>query len=1378
MGIKISQFIKGSKSTQDVSTVKSAGDTSKTQQNTAAKAKTSSVKNSEDTLQTASFGKALETFPKDKYNSSDWQDINPAANKVLGVKTGGYTYTASDGIKIKLDNIDNVVVKQNTKTGEIVVAGLNNGTIKGGSKDTKLTIYDSILDKISLNSGNDFLEIFNSEIEKIETGKGHDEINVSNSKVKNINAGKGNDKINIENSASDGTIKGGGGDDYIQVNKSNIFSIKGDDGKDGIFVNDSIIHTIYGDKDDDTIVVNNTTGVEKLSSGKGNDIINVSNSQINTLDDSKGVNNTIVNNSKIGNIKAGKNGSVNSVYDKNINSAALSSIQILDEKSINEAIDITKTKTSAYNHALTPEEEMQAVTVDFFENNLNSMKTQFEKQEKEDGSISDAYNWAKQLTDLGVAREDINSAIKEQEQMLKEMKDAINGNSDKSFEEVFKNWTGVEYNKDNISEYMETSYTYSLAVSGLVKTENFKSDVSKASNLGEVSELYANYFGSEELGRKKLNELLQESFMENPQEFGYPTSVEINENNELVITRPKEWGAMGPVDGTEYETTVESIFDVTNMMNTMGRFFNLDKYTDDFTSNIEKTIGCSLEELQNETVSKQLKSFGKGNSFQKLIDRYCAEQNGFADKLGSITQKCGLGLMATGGIVCLAFPPAAGAGVAMMNAGKWAAIGGMFGDNAIELADNLTSENGLSKDEALGLAKESITELALLYSGSKINGVSMGVKNEVLNATQSKALAYASQIGADATLSLLTDLVITGDVNLTGEGISQLMGIITGLAGAKVNSYSKESFDAADELFKNNDIDGAKNYLKEKGFSSAQIESHFKQFNASANDTDLGASVNSTQAETLLKQEMTELTGANKDIADRLKWDDTQRSQYLDLLNRGVKSSDAQWFILDKMQADTVSDFAKYVKSGLDGESVAAGMKSGWSGEQFELGAKLNDVGMYSKDIVECINKGWDAIKCDKYVELSNKGVDTYFLKNGLDANWTDKHWDSYQKLSAYVNNRYTLDDMQYKFDMKWSADDFSNFTTLVTSGIDADMASKGIKANWSADHWNVYNDLAKYSDNKLTLNRIMDKADFKWSVDEFASYANLIKSGENIFDASAKISGTAQHQYEYKLSIDPKTGKQNLDAEMFFVNVQGYGRDTDWGTKMAKATEDTSELVSMGAEYTEVVSFFVNETRQIQADAANPAKNGTGRIDSAMMNDYGLLKNPGESLMTPITTGRYSYFIDKLAAAADNTGGNCVLYNKASLEFPLASTTRVDLNFDTGQATLWHPAGENNFKYAENIYNDLMKMDNPSTDTVIDSVAKMHWLLAQNAPFKRGSDSISSGLSKAILRSYGIEVSPLKEGVSVDFEAFSMNMEDFVKNYRSFYVSEPKKIN
>ena len=44
--------------------------------------------------------------------------------------------------------------------------------------------------------------------------------------------------------------------------------------------------------------------------------------------------------------------------------------------------------------------------------------------------------------------------------------------------------------------------------------------------------------------------------------------------------------------------------------------------------------------------------------------------------------------------------------------------------------------------------------------------------------------------------------MITGEVNLTGEGISQLLGIVTGLAGAKVDAYTKKRFEAADTLYK------------------------------------------------------------------------------------------------------------------------------------------------------------------------------------------------------------------------------------------------------------------------------------------------------------------------------------------------------------------------------------------------------------------------------------------------------------------------------------------------------------------------------------------------------------------------------------------------
>ncbi len=49
---------------------------------------------------------------------------------------------------------------------------------------------------------------------------------------------------------------------------------------------------------------------------------------------------------------------------------------------------ITNNKTSKYSDGeLTPEQEMQALTIDLFSQNLENMKSQFEEQENEDGAI-------------------------------------------------------------------------------------------------------------------------------------------------------------------------------------------------------------------------------------------------------------------------------------------------------------------------------------------------------------------------------------------------------------------------------------------------------------------------------------------------------------------------------------------------------------------------------------------------------------------------------------------------------------------------------------------------------------------------------------------------------------------------------------------------------------------------------------------------------------------------------------------------------------------------------------------------------------------------------------------------------------------------------
>ncbi len=726
----------------------------------------------------------------EKYTDDKWSAIEPTKNKVLFVETGNYTYTTSKGANLKFNNVDeDTFVLENKETGEVVIIGANNTNIESDNSNIKITVLDS-------------------NVNKIKTGKGNDNISIENSIVKSIDTGSGNDIINIKNSTVDDEINGGNDEDYINISNSKAGLIKGGKGDDEILISNSAVEKIEGGKGNDIIMASSQSSIGELFGNGGDDLINIENSSVSKLNADK--NDTLYDNIE----------ETSSIYDS------------LDLDSIEAAKNITDDKISQYSdNKLTPEQEMQALTIDFFNQNLENMKSQFQEQENEDGAIRDTYNWVKELTDIGVSKDDINAAIEEQERMVSELTSALNGEGEAAFEEVFEKWTGVEYNEENLNKYYESAQNYSLFVNGMIKTENFKNAVSNASSLEEVLEQYTGYFGSEEEGRAQLNKMLQEAMLceEFNMAFVYPSGVEINENNELVITRPKEYGGMGALPDSEYETTVENIADVTNMFKTMPRYFDLDKYSNDFKEKFEQTTGKSVEELQNEYRINQLNAFGSGNSFQKLIDRYCEEQEGFVDKLASAAQIGGMSLMVVGGLVTFVCPPA---GVSMMTAGKYTALAGMFGDNAIELIDDLASENGLSKDEAWDLMKESVTELALLYSGGKINGAARNVKDLVLSETQNKALAFLSEIGTDASLSLLTDLMITGEVNLTGEGISQLLGIITGIAGAKVDAYTKEAFDAADTLYKNGDIDGALDLLNEKGLSQKQIEGHYSSMEA------------------------------------------------------------------------------------------------------------------------------------------------------------------------------------------------------------------------------------------------------------------------------------------------------------------------------------------------------------------------------------------------------------------------------------------------------------------------------------------------------------------------------------------------------------------
>ena len=99
------------------------------------------------------------------------------------------------------------------------------------------------------------------------------------------------------------------------------------------------------------------------------------------------------------------------------------------------------------------------------------------------------------------------------------------------------------------------------------------------------------------------------------------------------------------------------------------------------------------------------------------------------------------------------------------------------------------------------------------------------------------------------------------------------------------------------------------------------------------------------------------------------------------------------------------------------------------------------------------------------------------------------------------------------------------------------------------------------------------------------------------------------------------------------------------------------------------------------------------------------------------------------------------------------------------------------NLELVKDEYEKLKSLNNPSIDKINKSIATMHWLMAQETPYERGSNSIANILTKSIYHSYGIKTGPARYGCSFDFEAFYRDLNEFVSIYPYLFEKPPKKV-
>lgn len=327
------------------------------------------------------------------------------------------------------------------------------------------------------------------------------------------------------------------------------------------------------------------------------------------------------------------------------------------------------------------------------------------------------------------------------------------------FDEVYYLEQGVKFNKDNIQKYNESAAQFAFVNSvnqkreevhkileeplKLVKGNNAlgaNPDVINSSNKQLNTAVYsalAKLYGNDE---GKIKQGLKELTGEN---YSF-------KNGELVL------------EDSKFKFNTDTI--LPNIAQTI-----LDK----IDSNYEKmTNGKSLEDYANQMAEDYKSAYGSKDA-TNLASAYVQDQEGMVQNIRTGVELVGAGVMVAGMIF---FPPAALAGGAVAG----------FGGAGVELYNESTRDN-VNTERTGELKKELVINSLLMVVGMGAGKAGSAMKAVLTAKNAPKLAAIAGDIGTDATISLLGDLALTGQVNIEGEGFAQFLSLVAGHKGKIVS---------------------------------------------------------------------------------------------------------------------------------------------------------------------------------------------------------------------------------------------------------------------------------------------------------------------------------------------------------------------------------------------------------------------------------------------------------------------------------------------------------------------------------------------------------------------------------------------------------------
>ena len=239
-------------------------------------------------------------------------------------------------------------------------------------------------------------------------------------------------------------------------------------------------------------------------------------------------------------------------------------------------------------------------------------------------------------------------------------------------------------------------------------------------------------------------------------------------------------------------------------------------------------------------------------------------------------------------------------------------------------------------------------------------------------------------------------------------------------------------------------------------------------------------------------------------------------------------------------------------------------------------------------------------------------------------------------------------------------------------------------------------------------------------------------------------------------------------------VNEREYGKNIQWASKMNEISECAEYFITTGNKsFDEVINFISNEYHAYD-EATTLAKTNIDYAQNDRRIASGKYRGDGNPDVYAGTgfdkDGNYKEYFERFKKVGDRKS-----------PYPDIELTKILCGDNSGM--MYHPANKYvnpGMDYIRARYDELRpfieKVKNGeslsrSDRKVIDEkIAEIYFLMANIMPYERGSNGISDILIRSIYKSLGIDQPALKQGVSLDLEAFCMDLNEYKRKWSSFF--------